>query len=745
MTQPTTGPDREPAGESARQPAAARREGARLRLGDPAVAGGIATAAVVLLSVALGGDFVGSALRGLSFGSVYALLAVGLVLAYRTTGVFNLAFGPQAFLAAAVYYDTHVTHGWPMFVALAFTLLVVAPLVGVILDRFLFRYLRTAGETAKLVSVLGLYVAIPQMLFLWFGQLAKSNAEGIVPDGSVRYELTDDVTLFRDDIAVILCGLAIIGGLTFLFRYTALGLRMRAVVESPRLTELAGVNAERVGMASWALSSMVAGLAGVLLAPIFAGQVDYVYYQRLVVAAIAAAVIGQLSSIPLAFVGGLLLGVTQQVLDKYLPTNSFFASTLRPALPFVVGFVVLVLSPALARRRPVTDPLAGVDPPPPALASADRPPLLTLLTRVSAVVFFTVVGYWLFFSADDVWIDRFARIAILAIIFLSVTVITGLAGQVSLCQASFAAIGAAATAQLSVQQGMSVLLAFFVGAAIAGAAGALVALPVLRLGGVFLAIATLAFAYFFDAIILQLGWVGGGTAIFQTPRPQLGSIDFGGGHDAAFLVLTLVILTVVGIAVIWVRNGTTGRYLDAMRGSEVAAAAIGINRNRARIVAFGLSAAIAGLGGGLMASYTRGGNAASIQGIFAPEFGLVWIVLVVTLGARTIEGAIQAAIGFVFFAEVVLPTWIPWVVNHVQPFYHMESLPVGLQPILFGLGALTYAKHPEGVLEFNKRKSYERIARLVQRFRGRPEQMAEGPGSPPSAEVAATVSTGSGR
>jgi branched-chain amino acid transport system permease protein len=708
------------------------------RKGRAAVIGGAVLIGAVVVSVALGGEFTASVVRGLTFGSVYALLAIGLVLAYRTTGVFNLAFGPQAFLAAAVYYWLTVEQNWPMYVGLAVTLFIVAPLVGVLMDRLVFRWLRSASETAKLVSVLGLYVAIPQITFLWFGTIAKSNANGVVPDGTTQYDLFDNISFQRDDIAVITIGILIVAGLGLMFRYTAVGLRMRAVVESPRLTELAGTNSERIGMASWALSSFVAGVAGVLLAPVFAGQVDYVYFSRLVVAALAAAVIGRLNSIPLAYLGGLFLGVAQQLLDKYLPTNSFLASTLRPSLPYVVGFAVLVLTPALARRSAFADPLAGVDPPPPALASAERPPLLTKLTRTAAVLFFACVGFWLFGAADDVWIDRFARIAILAIIFLSITVITGIAGQVSLAQASFAAIGAAATAQLTTSQNMSVLVAIFVGAGIAALAGLLVALPVLRLGGIFLALATLAFAYFFDSVILQFSWVGGGTKLFETPRPKLGNIDFGIGHDAAFLVLSLVLLTFVSVLVIWVRSGTTGRYLDAMRGSEVAAASIGIDRNRARIVAFMLSAAIAGLGGGLMMSYTHGGPAASIQNVFGPEFGLVWIVLVVTLGARTVEGAIQAAIGFVFFAEVVLPTWVPWLVNHAQPFYHMSGLPAGLQPILFGLGALTYARHPEGVLEFNKRKSFERIQKIGAKF-SKKGPSADGGDRGPGVPVGATT------
>jgi branched-subunit amino acid ABC-type transport system permease component len=682
-------------------------------------------------------DVLSSVLRGLSFGSVYALLAVGLVLAYRTTGVFNLAFGPQAFFAAAVYYDTHVTHGWSMWAGLVVSVLVVSPLVGVILDRGLFRFLRSAGETAKLVSVLGLFVALPQMVFLWFGTNPHSNAVGVVPRGDVTYRVLSDVFVNRDDIAIIVVGLVALVALGAVLRYTPIGLRMRAVVESARLTELAGVDADRASMVSWMLSSGLAGLAGVLLTPVFAGQVDYVSYQTLVVAAIAAAAIGGLNSIAFAFAGGLGLGVLQQLLGKYLPQDSIVSSGLRPALPFVVLFAVLVFFSALSRRRAATDPLAGVDPPPPALAAADRPPVFTTLTRAAAVVFCAVVGYWLFFRADDNWVDLVVRAATLAIIFLSITVITGFAGQVSLCQATFAAIGACATGQLATGLGMSVLVAMVLAAGITAVVGALVAIPALRLGGVFLSLATLAFAYFFQQILLPLGWVGGGILPVAVPRPKLGPFDFGIEHDRAFLVLVLVVLAIVSILVIWVRSGTTGRFLDAVRGSEVAAASIGISLRRARITAFALSAAIAGLGGGLVASFA---HAANITGTFDPEFGLVWIVLVVTLGPRTVEGAIQAAVGFVFIGEVVLPTWIPWLVNAVQPWYHMSALPAGLQPILFGLGALTYAKHPEGVLEFNKRKSYELFARLGQRLGGRP---GPAPSSEqPAPELAATATVG---
>jgi ABC-type branched-subunit amino acid transport system permease subunit len=271
------------------------------------------------------------------------------------------------------------------------------------------------------------------------------------------------------------------------------------------------------------------------------------------------------------------------------------------------------------------------------------------------------------------------------------------------------------------------MVAIAIGALIAAAVGGLHAIPALRLGGIFLSLATLAFAYFFQNVLLQLNGVGGGVVPIEAPRPLIGSIDF--RSDKSYLVLALVVLTLVSIAVIWIRGGTTGRYLDAMRGSEVAASSIGIDLNRSRIIAFALSAAIAGLGGGLMASYE---GAANVSANFVPEMGLVWVVLVVTLGARTIEGAINAAVGFIFIEAVVLPTWIPWLVNHLQPWYHLAALPVALQPILFGLGALTYAKHPEGILEFQKRRSLQRIQKAIDRASKRPQSGSAAPPSPVS-------------
>ncbi len=696
----------------------------------------VASVVVVLILSAIGTinfeEFLSRVIVGMNYGCIYALLAVGLVVTYKTSGVFNLAYGAQAFVSGAIYYDARVRHNLPIPVALLLAVFIAAPLLGFILDRILFRYLRQASAIAKLVTALALLVAIPQVLKLWFGQEPAPGTQGIVPKGDVAYNPFGDVFITRNDIATILATLIVVVGLTILFRYTALGLRMRAVVESARLTELAGTNADLVSMSSWILCSFIAGLAGVLLSPLFA-QVSDLNYTTLVVVAISAAVVASLNNIPGAFLGGLALGIVQQVLDRYLPTGSILASNIRPALPFIALFLVLIFSPSLRGRRELTDPLAGVDPPPPAPVTTTRSPLLTRLTHVVAVVFLLVVGYYIFFHASTIWLDLAIRATILSVIFLSITVITGMAGQISLAQATFAGIGAAATAQLATRFGMSVLVALLIGAALSALVGALLAIPALRLGGIFLALATFAFALFFDNVMARFDWVGGGVVPEAAPRPTIGPIDFD-RSDKAYLVLCLVVLTIVALIVLAVRNGTTGRYLDALRGSETAAASIGINASRARITVFALAAGIAGVGGGLLAMYDR---AVNYDPAFVYVQGLIWVVLVVSLGSRTIDGAIQAAVGLYFFQAVILEQVVPWITNHTQPWYHMGQPPSTLGIILLTLGAFTYAKHPEGILEYNKRKSLAWVQRQIDK---RSAKRHADPAPPPSAGAPEPIS-----
>jgi len=581
--------------------------------------------------------------------------------------------------------------------------LVVGPAVGLILDRALFRHMRTASATVKLVAALGLLVGLPPLVqALWFGSEAKLRPPAVGPNPEHFYRW-HSYGIDSNQVAVIAATVLVVVGLGFLFRSTALGLRMRAMVESPRLLELNGVSAERVGSFSWILSSVIAALAGVLLAPLYA-RVDALNFTTLMVAAIAAAAFGRLRSLPLTLLGGILLGVLQEVLTKYLPLGNALVKGFRPSVPFIALFALLLFWPGL-RRPDVGDPLSGVSPPPPPLAATLRDASLERLNRVMYPVLlggFLVVSL---FFLPSFWLFLVTQGIVMSIIFLSFTVLVGMAGQISLCQATFAGVGAFTTAQLATNHGVPVLLAVVVGAVLAALVGVVVALPALRLGGLYLALATFAFGLMADNIVFPQSWAGNGASGISVPRPQLGPVDF--TANRAFFLLCLAVLALCAFAVIRVRRGTTGQRLAAVRGSEVAAETIGIDPRRAKVVAFALSAAIAGIGGSMLAS---------LQGTVSGDnfnyfFSLFWLVLVVTTGVRTVEGAVNAGMALVFFPEIL---------------HHLPARFAGLEYVAFGFGAITYAKHPEGIVEYQKRRSMQRFMR----WRGRHEKPPDG--SPPA-------------
>jgi branched-chain amino acid transport system permease protein len=635
-----------------------------------------------------------AAVNGVPVGCVYALLAVGLVVTYSTAGVFNLALGVQAYTSGLVYYVAVVEHGWPSWAAFLVAVVLLGPLFGLVLDRFLFRFLRSAGTTVSLASALGILVGLPSIVQFIFGGRPRYRPPS-VGISSTHYFKVFNTSIDGVHLTAVLVTVAVTIALWLLFRHTALGLRMHAVVESPRMVELAGINAGGVSTVAWMLSSLLAALAGVLLAPLYA-DINSVHFTTLLVAAIAAAVFGRLRSIPMTLLGGVLLGFGQELLAAYLPLGSVVATGLRPAFPFVVLVVLLIVMRWGRRGADVTDPLASCDPPPPPLASTLRTGGLDKFSRISGPVLgivFVVVALTMF---SNYWLGLATTAVIYGVIFLSVTVITGIGGQLSLCQATFAGIGAFTAGQLATAHGMSILVAIVIGAAVAAACGALLAIPALRLGNLSFALATLAFALMADNVLFPLRWFGGGQSGIDVPRPLVGSIDF--TNPRAFFLLCAGVLVLVAVVVVRVRKGTTGRFLDALRGSDIAARTIGIAPARTKIVALSLSAGIAGLGGGLFASQ---------QGPIGPDqftyfSSLVFVVIVLTTGMRTVEGALNAAA-----ALVVLPQ----LLNLLPARFNV------LEFALFGFAAITFIKHPEGIVEFQKRQSIEKLSAFLDRRR----------------------------
>jgi len=693
-------------------------------------------------------QFLDYAVPGVPFGCVFALMAVGLVLTYKASGVFNLAFGAQAFVSALAYVSL-IQDDWPRWAAGVIAVFVIGPFVGVLLDRLLFRRIRTASALVKLVPSLGLLVALPQVALIIAGAEPDIPPPAIVGNAQRVYLHLGSVPVSGLELSISAATVVVVGVLVVLFRFTPIGLEMRAVVESPRMTELAGVNSGRVSAFAWILSSIMAALAGVLLAPLYS-QLDPQNFTVLLVWGVAGAVIGRFSSLPLALVGGLALGVGQQVVAGYMPAG-VIANGLRPSLPFVVLLVFL----PLARQRQLDDPLSACDPPSSSVersttgyrsattvAAADgtvrsvglwhqrlvgrdvdgapglltRRPTATLAWAVSALAIVSALTW-----VPPDWLLTMNQGVAFAIVFLSLTLLTGMTGQISLCQATFAGLGGFMAGQLANHVGLPVVVGMVAGGLLAAGLGVLVAIPTLQLAGLPLALATLAFALLADNILFPNSWIGNGAGGVTVPRPSAGPVSFAAAKP--FFLLSLVILAVAAGVVKLVGDGTMGRYLSAVRSSELAASAVGVDVYRLRVLVFALSAGLAGVGGALYGS---------LEGSLSPDsFGYqisaVLLVVVAIVGLRSITGAVVA--GVVYTTLQVAVTTLP-------------SRFAGLVAVLFGLATLSYTRHPEGFLDYLGARTQHaltlhRAARVGTRPpTGDPDGTTRGPGAPvPAAPV----------
>lgn len=649
-------------------------------------------------------QFLGYAVPGIPYGCTYALVAVCLVLTYQATGVFNFGFGAQAFASAFVFAILVQNDGLPIWLAFIISVVLLAPLLGLLFDRLLFSRIPSTNSTAKIITGVALLLGIPELLPVLLGNQNIYNTPSILFNPNTVYFHVAGTPINGIYLSSVVVTVVVLVALVGLMRFTSLGLKMRAAVESRRLVQLDGVNAGGVVGFAWVISSLMAGLAGVLLAPIY-GQLQSENYITLMVAAIAAAAWGVLRSMPVAAIVGVLIGVVELVLQGYLPTNSLLYSAVLPSLPFIVLALALLFVPGMRRLDENKDPLASIDPPP-------APPITTL--RAPQLDRIIKVGWYLILAGFIVsmltwmpgnWENVFNAGLAFSTIFLSITLITGMAGQLSLCQATLAGVGAFTAAQLAHHLGLNMLLGGLVGALLAAAVAVVLAVLSLRLKGMGLALMTLAAALFFDNTVFAATSVGNGQGGLPLKASWVKPFNLFAINGHPFFILAIIVLVVCAIAVQLVRKGTVGRYLAAMRGSETGASSVGVNLTWQRILVFALSGAVAGIGGTLYVIQQQSANA----NYFNYTFSLLFVMLVVTTSVRTVEGAIQAGMAF-----VVVQQLLSYAPTRFQ----------GLTLVLFAFGALQYANHSEGILEFQKRKWTLATQRLVFKSPERPMSLA---------------------
>lgn len=637
--------------------------------------------------------FLGFAIPGIPYGCTYAIVAVGLVLTYQATGVFNFAYGAQAYISAYAFTRLVQDENFPVWLSFLVSVVVLAPLLGLALDRLLFRKIANTNTTAKLVTGIALFVGVPSLLSVLFGNANQYNPPSLLFNPNTVYFRVLGTPVNGIYMTAVVLTVVILLALVALMRLTNLGLQMRGAVESRRLIELDGVNAGRVVATAWMISGLMAGLAGVLLAPIY-GQLQYSDYTALMVAAFAAAAWAVLRSMPIAALVGIVMGVLSTVLAGYLPVSSVWSSAALTSLPFVALMAALLIIPGLRRLDTAKDPLSSVDPPtPPTTATLRAPQLDRVIKRLWYLLLGAFVVSMLTWMPTT-WETVFNAGLVYSIMFLSITLITGMGGQLSLAQATLAGVGAFTAAQLANHLGLSLLVGGLVGAVAAALVAIVLAFASVRLRGLGLALMTIAAALFFDNTVFPQLTAANGAGL--EIKPQWIGLGIFNPNGHAFFVMSMAVLLVCIVGVQLVRRGTTGRFLGAMRGSETASSGLGINLTWQHVVVFALSGVVAGIGGTMLSLQQQQVN----PSLFNYQISLVFVVVVVTTGASSVEGALQAGFGFVVLQQLL---------TYVPARFGGNSLVI----VFFAFGALTYAAHPEGILEYQKRRWTMRFQNLI--------------------------------
>jgi branched-subunit amino acid ABC-type transport system permease component len=588
---------------------------------------------------------------GLVAGSVYGLAAVGLVLTYRTSGVFNFAHGTVAAVGAYVFYVLRQQHGVPWPIALVIAVLLVGPLVGFLLEG-LSRRLTNASIVARVVATVGILIALQQIAIIVFGG-ATQPFDAFLPTQTFA---VGGARVGVDQLVVFIVALAGTVGLTLLLRITRLGASMRGVVDNGSLVALTGVSPTGVRRWAWAIGCAFASLSGVLIAPTIG--LDAGILTLLVVQAFGAAALGLFRSLPLAYVGGLAIGVGAAILQHYVQTISFLRplSGLPSSLPFLLLFSVLILAPrrrlvdiAPERRRPRQERAAA----PPAVRAAASAAGIALLLAVPAFAGTRLIGYT-------------SGVAY-AIIFLSLVLLDRYSGQLSLAQLAFCAVGGAAFSHFTTGFGMPWLVGVLLGALVAVPVGALLAIPAVRLSGLYLALATFGFGLLMQNLFYGQSYMfGGGTAAVHTPRPSIAQ------GDRAYYYLLVLFALIVAALVVGIKRSALGRLLRAMADSPTALSTGGMNVTALRVLVFCVSSFIAGLGGALLGPVTGELAPANLDTFSS-------LLLVVILALQVFIPDVPAAFAAAF-ASQVLPGYL---VSH-QTWHDVL-------PVLFGVSAVVVA------------------------------------------------------
>ena len=571
------------------------------------------------------------ALLGLGVGALYAFASQGLIVIYRGTGVLNFSLGATAIAGVFMQWELDNEHGWP-FLASAAVGVAWSAFLGMLTHWVIMRPLRRASSLLRVIATLGVLVTIQAGVVIRYGSNARQVDSWLPTD---RITLWGDVAITLDRVILLAIGSASSVGLWLLYRSSQFGLATEAVSESERSAAAIGLSPNRIALLNWGLGSAIAAAAGILVVPIITLQVTSM--TALILAALAAALVGDFRSFPIATAAGFALGIGQAIVGLKSEQVG-----LGESLPFLVIIVVLVVR---GRSLPLRDYYLQKLP----MIGNGRLSWDWMVFGCGAVVMVMV-------TKQAKWIEAITVSLGVAIVLLSIVVLTGYAGQLSLAQYSMAGFGAYVSGRLVAVHDIPFLLALLAGVAAAVPLGVIFGLPAVRTRGINLAIVTLGLGTTMELMLFRNRNYTGGVQGTQVGNPDLFGYEIGSiKYPARYGIFVLVMAVLAVLVVANVRRGRSGRRLIAVRTNERAAAALGIDVIKAKLFAFALASAIAALGGIVLAfrlssiSYQSFTNFTSITYVGLALVGGVGYLL----GAFV--GGTMATAGF--NQEVLESTW----------------------------------------------------------------------------------------
>jgi ABC-type branched-subunit amino acid transport system ATPase component/branched-subunit amino acid ABC-type transport system permease component len=616
---------------------------------------------------------------GLATGAVYGMSGVGLVLTYRTSNVFNFAYGAIGTLAAYVFYSLHVNDhvAWPVAALIA---IAGVGVIGGLVFAAMARWLSTAALTMQVAATVGVMLIIEAACTIIYGPNTL-NFPSFLPTKSVRFLGT---TLGEDRLIVFAVAIVLTGALSFLLRRTRVGISMRAVVQGSTLLSLSGRNPNAVRALAWIIGTAFAAVAGLLIAP--AVNLNPEVLTLLVVQAYAAAALGLFKNIGWTFAGGLVVGVLSSV-ATYYGTSSAFLNDLAPGLPFVILLVVLFVLPRGRLPRPRLIAEAGRKRPAKRVHLAVGIPVAAVLILVPQFA--------------ESRLPAYAGGAALTVLFVSLGLLVRESGQVSLAHIGFAAIGAAAFGHLADGHHLPWGVALVVAGLITVPFGALLAVPAIRHGGLYLALATFGFGLVLEETFYAKSFMlGQSSAGLEVPLPG-GAILLSNGDY--YLILGIAALIAAGVTLLL--TGRLGRFLNAFAQSPVALVISGLNTTTMQVSIFCFAAFLAGVAGALYGATL--GIAAGPS--FDPFSSLTYVAVVVI-----------AAGGAPWYA------WVAGMAVVLLPSYISGANTSSYLNIVFGVFAIGAAVAPAAMGSLDLRRKIAGVAGRARIPGARRWQLREG-------------------